>query len=71
MFLGPIDSLTWNERVSKTFTVVTSAIRKNGSNAALVLAISGTATPLSKSQLMKLGWSLIGFALIRREATVP
>jgi hypothetical protein len=50
---------------------VTSAIRKNGSNAALVLAISGTATPLSKSQLMKLGWSLIGFALIRREATVP
>jgi hypothetical protein len=58
MFLGPIDSLTWNERVSKTFTVVTSAIRKNGSNAALVLAISGTATPLSKSQLKKLGWSV-------------
>jgi hypothetical protein len=58
MFLGPIDSLTWNGRVSKTFTVVTSAIRKTGSNAPLVLAISGTATPLSRSQLEKLGWSV-------------
>jgi hypothetical protein len=58
MFLGPIDSLTWNARVSKTFAIVTSAIRKNGSNAPLVLAISGTATPLGKNQLEKLGWSV-------------
>lgn len=58
MFLGPIDSLTWNERVSRTFAVVTSAIRKNDPDAALVLAISGTATPLGKSELGKLGWSV-------------
>ncbi|QIG49381.1 hypothetical protein G5V57_17645 [Nordella sp. HKS 07] len=58
MFLGPVDSLTWNERVSKVFTVVTSAIRENDPNAALVLAISGTATPLSKTELEKLGWSM-------------
>lgn len=58
MFLGPIDSLTWNERVSKVFTVVTSALRKDGSNPPLVLAISGTVTPLGKSELGKLGWSI-------------
>lgn len=59
MFLGPIDSLAWNARVSKTFAIVTSAIRKNGQNVPLVLAISGTATPFSKTQLEKLGWSVM------------
>lgn len=58
MFLGPIDFLTWNDRVSRTFNVVTSAIRAKDPNAALVLATSGTVTPLGKSQLEKLGWSV-------------
>lgn len=58
MFLGPIDSLTWNARVSKVFEVVTRAIRKNDPDAALILAISGPATPLGKGELAKLGWSV-------------
>jgi hypothetical protein len=58
MFLAPIDSLTWNALVSKTFNAVTPAIRKSGAKGALVLAISGKATPLSQSQLKRLGWSV-------------
>lgn len=58
MFLGPIDALIWNDRVSRTFTAVTSAIRKTDPDAALVLAISGTVTPLGKNQLEQLGWSV-------------
>lgn len=58
MFLGPLDSVTWNALVSKAFTNVTSAVRKGGSNGQLLLAISGKATPTSQRQLKQLGWTV-------------
>ncbi len=58
MFLGPLNSVTWNTLVSKAFTNVTSAIRRDGANGQLILAISGTATPLSQRELRRLGWAI-------------
>ena len=59
MFLGPLDTVSWNALVSKTFAAVTPAIRKTGSKGELVLSITGEATPLSQRKLKQLGWSIV------------
>jgi hypothetical protein len=58
MFLGPLDLVSWNALVSKTFDVVTPAIRKTGAKGELIFSISGKATPLSQRKLKQLGWSV-------------
>jgi len=58
MFLGPLDLITWNALVNKTFDIMTPAIRKTGARGQLVLSISGKATPLSQRKLKQLGWTL-------------
>jgi hypothetical protein len=58
MFLGPLDLITWNALVNKTFDIMTPAIRKTGAKGQLVLSITGKATPLSQRKLKQLGWTL-------------
>jgi hypothetical protein len=58
MLLAPLDSVIWNDLVSKAFTVVTSDIRKGGTNGGFVLAISGNVSAQSARQLKQLGWSV-------------
>jgi hypothetical protein len=61
MFLGPLDVVTWNRLVSRTFDIMTPAIRKENARGELVLAISGKVTPLSQRKLKQLGWSVTSF----------
>jgi hypothetical protein len=61
MFLGPLDVVTWNRLVSRTFDIMTPAIRKENARGELVLAISGKVTPLSQRKLKHLGWSVTSF----------
>lgn len=54
----PLDALSWTADTSSAITSLTSAARAEGMTGPLVLAITGTATPLAKKQLAALGWKL-------------
>jgi hypothetical protein len=58
MFLAPLDSLIWNDMVSKAFAAVTSDVRKGGTKGRLVVSISGSVSTESSRQLKQLGWSV-------------
>jgi hypothetical protein len=58
MIMAPLDSVIWNDLVSKAFAAITSDIRKGGTNGRLVLAISGKVSGESARQLEQLGWSV-------------
>jgi hypothetical protein len=55
----PFDDLTWTEPASRQFAAMTSAVRAVGSPRKPVLASSATITPMARSELTKLGWTVV------------
>jgi hypothetical protein len=59
LFLAPLDLVTWTSAVGETFAAVTANIRNSGYRGDLILEVTGTATPLARQELKKLGWIIM------------
>ena len=54
----PFDAVSWTEPTSQVFAAMTAAATEYGATGSKLFAITGTATPLAKKNLAKLGWKL-------------
>jgi len=54
----PFDAVSWTEPTSQVFAAMTAAAGGHGAQGPKLFAITGTATPLAKKNLAKLGWKL-------------
>jgi hypothetical protein len=54
----PIDILSWTKETAPVISAMTSAADDNGLTGPKVLRISGSATPLAKKNLQRLGWKI-------------
>jgi hypothetical protein len=54
----PIDILSWTEETAPVISAMTSAADGNGLTGPKVLRMSGSATPLAKKNLQRLGWKI-------------
>lgn len=54
----PFDAVSWTEPTSQVFAAMTTAAAEQGAAGSKLFAITGTATPLAKKNLAKLGWKL-------------
>ena len=59
LFLAPLDLVAWTSAVGNTFAGVTADLRNGGYRGDLILEVNGTATPLARQELKKLGWIII------------
>jgi hypothetical protein len=55
----PFDDVTWPEIASRQFAAMAAAVRAAGSPKKMVLASSAAITPLARSELSKLGWTVV------------
>ena len=53
----PIDILSWTPETARTLDAMTAEAQRSGA-ASKTLVITGTATPLAKSRLAALGWTV-------------
>jgi hypothetical protein len=65
LFLAPLDLVAWTEAVSVAFDAVTADIRNSGNRGDLILEITGTATPMARRELAKLGWIIVNRSGLR------
>lgn len=54
----PLDALAWTAETSRAITSLTEGARAEGITGPLILAITGTATPLAQKKAAALGWKL-------------
>ena len=54
----PIDILSWTEETAPVISAMTSAANDSGLTGPRVLRITGSATPLAKRNLQRLGWKI-------------
>ncbi len=54
----PFDILSWTADTSRAIATITSGAKSGGISGPKVLYITGTATPLAKKELKRLGWKL-------------
>jgi hypothetical protein len=54
----PFDSVSWTEATSQVFAAMTAAAKDQGASGAKLFLVTGTATPLAKKNLTKLGWKV-------------
>lgn len=53
-----LDTLAWTKDNNEAITALTGAARAQGMGGPFILSITGTATPLAKTQLAALGWQI-------------
>ena len=65
LFLAPLDLVAWTQAVGTTFDAITADIRNSGNRGDLILEITGTATPMARRELAKLGWIIVNRSGLR------
>jgi hypothetical protein len=56
--LFPFDAVSWTEPTGQVFAAMTTAAAEHGATGPKLFAITGTATPLARKNLARLGWKL-------------
>lgn len=54
----PFDAVSWTEPTSQVYAAMTAAADGHGATGSKLFVITGTATPLARKNLAKLGWKL-------------